>query len=101
LSHSSVIVLMEMLESIDKIIKYVAGMSSIDFLASSAVQDAVLHRLMIIGEATKQIPENLRQQYREISWCQMAGLRIYTHWLSADDTQGRFEVTDARGKHLG
>jgi uncharacterized protein with HEPN domain len=34
----------------------------------------VLHNLQIIGEAVKQLPENLRYQDPEIQWRKVAGL---------------------------
>jgi uncharacterized protein with HEPN domain len=42
--------------------------------------DAIIHNFMIIGEATKQIPDNLRSQYPHIPWREIAGMRdIITH----------------------
>jgi uncharacterized protein with HEPN domain len=46
-----------------------------DFVGDPKTLDAVVHNLLIIGEATKQIPDSLRQQYPEIPWRQVAGLR--------------------------
>jgi uncharacterized protein with HEPN domain len=37
--------------------------------------DAVLHNLQIIGEAVKQLPEDIRLQDPEIKWRKVAGLR--------------------------
>lgn len=37
--------------------------------------DAVIKNLMIIGEATKNIPENIRENYNDIPWKEMAGMR--------------------------
>jgi uncharacterized protein with HEPN domain len=45
------------------------------FLSSLLIQDAVIRNFEIIGEATKNISENLRQRYPEVQWKQMAGLR--------------------------
>ncbi|MCT7988479.1 HepT-like ribonuclease domain-containing protein [Laspinema olomoucense] len=46
-----------------------------DCVGDPKTLDAVVHNLLIIGEATKQIPDSLRQQYPEIPWRQVAGLR--------------------------
>jgi uncharacterized protein with HEPN domain len=38
-------------------------------------QAAILYRLIIIGEATKRLSNEFREQYPMIPWRQMAGLR--------------------------
>ena len=38
-------------------------------------RDAVVHNLEIIGEAAKHIPAEVRQQYSDIEWRKIAGLR--------------------------
>ena len=59
----------------DSIQFYIKGMSKDDFLKNKLVQDAVIRNLEIIGEAAKQIPEDLRKRYPGIEWKKMAGLR--------------------------
>ena len=59
---------------IDKIQKYTDGMTYDDLLADDKTFDAVIHNLQIIGEATKQIPEAVRQKYLQIEWQKIAGL---------------------------
>ena len=46
-----------------------------DFYKNNLVQDAVVRRLEIIGEAAKNIPEEFRRQYPDIPWKQIAGMR--------------------------
>jgi uncharacterized protein with HEPN domain len=46
-----------------------------DFLQSQLLQDAVIRNFEIIGEATKHLSLELRQQYPEIPWRRMAGFR--------------------------
>lgn len=45
------------------------------FFESLTIQDAVIRRLTIIGEAVKNIPDSLRKNYPKIAWRKIAGLR--------------------------
>ena len=40
-----------------------------------SLQDAVLRRLEIIGEAVKRIPLDYKDKYPDIPWRQVAGMR--------------------------
>ena len=42
---------------------------------SLLIQSAVVRQIEIIGEATKRLSDDLRQQYNNIPWKQMAGMR--------------------------
>jgi len=46
-----------------------------EFMSHSHWQDAVIRQLEIIGEATKQISVKLRDQYTQVPWRRIAGLR--------------------------
>ena len=62
-------------EAIHRISTYVAGMSYETFVADTKTQDAVIRNLEIIGEATKNLSEQLRTKYPDIPWKSMAGVR--------------------------
>ena len=65
----------DILESISKIEAYTKGIELDEFLNNTERQDAVLRRLEIIGEAVKKIPDEIRMQYNEIPWKQIAVMR--------------------------
>ena len=65
----------DILESITKIEEYTKEISEEDFYGNTQVQDAVLRRLEIIGEAVKNIPQEFRDKYSGIPWKKIAGLR--------------------------
>jgi len=65
----------DILKSIEKIEEYVHGMSREEFFRSSQVQDAVMRRLEIMGEAAKKVPEGFRSKYPEVPWKLIAGMR--------------------------
>jgi uncharacterized protein with HEPN domain len=70
----------DMLNAIEKIERYTSGVDLDGFLADDEKQDAVLRRLEILGEATKQISEFTRNKYPEVRWRAIAGLRdVITH----------------------
>jgi uncharacterized protein with HEPN domain len=63
------------LECIELIEKYVESKTRDEFLKDFQLQDAVIRRLEIIGEAIKNIPDELRANNPDISWRQIAGIR--------------------------
>jgi len=65
----------DILESIEKIEEYTKPISEEDFYKNTQIQDAVLRRLAIIGEAVKNIPQEFRDKYPEILWKRIAGMR--------------------------
>ncbi len=67
--------LTDIIRAIGKIQQYTSGMTYDDLLADDKTFDAVVHNLQIIGEATKQIPEVIRQNYPHIEWRKISGLR--------------------------
>ncbi len=69
------IYLEDIVESADLIQKYIADVSEEEFYKDAEKQDAVLHRIQIIGEAAKHIPEDLRTKWKEIPWKDIAGMR--------------------------
>jgi uncharacterized protein with HEPN domain len=45
------------------------------FMETPMIQDAVIRNFEIIGEATKNLSEDIKQDNSDIPWRQMAGLR--------------------------
>jgi uncharacterized protein with HEPN domain len=69
------IFLQDILDSINKIETYSQEMTFDEFAANSLVFDAVVRNLEIIGEAARNIPEEVRAEYSSIEWKRMIGLR--------------------------
>ena len=65
----------DILDSIAKIEQYTKDINENEFLTDTQIQDSVLRRLEIIGEAVKSIPNTLRDKYPQIPWKRIAGLR--------------------------
>ena len=69
------IFLQHILECIEKIDEFTNKISEDDFMKSVQIQDAVMRRLEIIGEATKNLSNHFREKHRDIPWNQMARMR--------------------------
>ena len=63
------------LNSIELIESYTVGVSKDSFLANTQIQDAVLRRLEIVGEAVKRIPVEVRAKHPTTPWRDIAGTR--------------------------
>lgn len=55
--------------------EYIIDMDFEMFLGDDKTISAVERKLEIIGEAAKNIPETIRQEYPQVPWKQMAGMR--------------------------
>lgn len=67
--------LAHILEAIDNVEEFLVEKTITDFLASNLLQSAVIRKIEIIGEAAKHLSDELKQQYSEIPWKKIAGMR--------------------------
>ena len=67
--------LRDILDAAESAVQFVAGMDFDAFTADKKTTFAVIRALEVVGEATKRIPETVRQRYPEVPWRQMAGMR--------------------------
>lgn len=63
------------LECIELIEEYLRNITESEFVESPKLQDAVIRRIELIGEAVKNIPQSIKDKYPEIPWRRMAGMR--------------------------
>lgn len=65
----------DIVEGAEKIERFTDGMTDEEFERDEKTVDAVLRNLEVIGEAAKNVPEDVRREYSEIPWAEMAGMR--------------------------
>ena len=88
--------LRHILDAITKADGYLQGVDETAFQQNSLIQDGVIRQIEIVGEATRHLSKDLRSQYSEIPWEDIAGMRdklIHDYfgvdvdkvWLTAKD----------------
>ena len=65
----------DILESIERIEEYTKDISEKEFYMNVQLQDSILRRLSIIGEAVKNISSDIKEKYPMVPWKQIAGMR--------------------------
>ncbi len=67
--------LKDILDAMEKIEKFVEDMSFEKFKEDDKTSSAVVKKFEIIGEASKNVPEGIKQKYTQVPWKEMAGMR--------------------------
>jgi hypothetical protein len=62
-------------DAVDRAISYTTGLSWEEYIKDYKTQDAVVWNLEVIGEASKNLPDEFRRQYPSIPWRDMMGTR--------------------------
>ena len=62
-------------EAIDRALAYTNGLDWDEYLQDHKTQDAVARNLEVLGEAAKNLSEDLRNRYPSVPWRVVAGTR--------------------------
>jgi uncharacterized protein with HEPN domain len=65
----------DILDSSKLAVEYLGNSSIDEFKQNTAIQDAVIRRIEIIGEAANRISEETRKKHRHLPWTEMKGMR--------------------------
>lgn len=75
MKRDDLVYLQHILDAIAKIGIYLQGKEEGLFEQDTLLQDGVIRQIEVIGEATKRLSRELRNQYRHIPWQDIAGMR--------------------------
>ena len=62
-------------QAVERINRYVDGMSFDEFAQDERTQDAVLRNIAVIGEAARQVSQTTRGAHPAIEWAKITGMR--------------------------
>jgi uncharacterized protein with HEPN domain len=65
----------DIVNAIEEVEAFTAGMSFEDFSKDKKTINAVVRSFEIIGEAAKVIPANIKKKHADVPWKKMAGMR--------------------------
>lgn len=65
----------DILNSSKLAVEYLDKISFDEFIQNTAIQDAVIRRIEIIGEAANRIGEQSKSKYDHLPWTEMKGMR--------------------------
>ena len=65
----------DMRNACEKVIRYVDNLNQQQFVGDEKTYDAVVRNLTIIGEAVKNIPQEIREIHPDIEWRKISGFR--------------------------
>ena len=73
--RDDVVLLRDIQDAINQIESYLAGVSFGVFCETPLLQDGVMHRLEIIGEVSRNLSDAFLEQYPDIPWQDIIGMR--------------------------
>lgn len=89
--------LTDMIEFCGQIESYVEGLDYQEFIDSNLNYDATVRKIELLGEAARNIPEDVRQLAPDIEWPKIVGIRnIVIHAYFAVDDEILWDIVQNR-----
>ncbi len=97
MSRDEKLYLHDIYECCEKILEYSKSISYGDFCNDRRTVDAILHNLLIIGEASKNLSKHFIEKYPGIPWKKIKGLRdIIAHQYFGIDYPMLWDIVKAK-----
>jgi uncharacterized protein with HEPN domain len=65
----------DIIDAIDRVADYSEGIDEKTFIENSMIVDAVLRNFIVIGEAIRHVPAEIRDRHEEIPWLDVQDMR--------------------------
>ena len=93
--------LIDIANAIRRILRYTSGISKLELEINDEKLSAILYQITIIGESTKWLSQEFRQQHPEIPWREMAGMRdVIVHEYDQLDFDVVWDVVENKSSEL-
>lgn len=78
--------LRHILDEADYLASQIANLTQSEFFADETMKRAFVRSVEIIGEAIKQVPQDVRKRYPQIEWRAISGMRdkVIHHYFGVD-----------------
>lgn len=101
MSKSPEVLLEHIIQSAELVQKYIKGKTRLQFFEDIGLQDKVIRRLAVIGEAVKGLPKSFLDGHPDIAWKDIAGMRdVLVHEYYDVDTSLVWKVARIRVPQL-
>lgn len=67
--------LLDIVNAARRVLQFAEGIDKSELATNEEKQSAILYQIIVMGEATKRLSPEFREQYPEIPWKDIAGMR--------------------------
>jgi uncharacterized protein with HEPN domain len=95
------VIVLDLIRAARLIMMFRQGMDEAEFMADVKTQSAILHQLMVMGEAVKRLSMPYRDQHPHIPWKSIAGMRdVLIHAYDIVDLEEVWKTASEDIPHL-